>query len=1041
MGGQNLTIISPAFPIFLGRRGNYWPDKNGRYWWKITLENGKTTEDYFWAYDTSAGSADRPTKTQDGKEIERYIVGYYDGKTYHTIEGFSYVAGSNELRYTECGAIKAWMEEKDRNYYVTREVIPKLPQLLQTVDALGEQLATLTAKQNTVEQKAEEHSDDSSSRASSSSHSHGQLSEAGLMSLDEKKLGKSRKKERRKKAEKQESDSTASDAEVLPRLTASELDEKLIEATALYAQHQATFEQASEAYEHNVDEQIAKLETVKKALSDVTEKIGQLNQQSDSGEVQAELARLHENQQDLYKNQRDLVAIVSPLKGEREQRKQRQEMLHYITQHESEGIQAFYDVVFRQLNRLFLTLSIASTGTFVLEDDAWQSLMNSGEGWLLEGAESLAQKLVELLDLTGAGLPLVGPAVNVTVAIAKDVYAQYRDHKIKQGTDSLSGSFVNNEYLAQEVAMLLAYRYEPALLGTRRSAKPSDNGTVISADGIEMFGLYTAGKIIKGLLSGKVPVGLSGDEAISALLQLVSEEKLTAHQTSGLSIGFLEYGAVTIPGVHQRLDSQQGEKSICAEYLLRKTGIMERVVDENTKTVMLTLRHPPSRQGYAKSDSRVAMYGYRWATQKEMGSKHFKTHKVISSLDGQHPDKPFSHQTLKMAERLSQLPGIELVGNSEAAKQRKKEEKAQRERTGLWAKAKSKLSSEKSQAKPADSQNPASLPSFTKIEDDSTWLQKKPEVEHGGDVETRGVTHQQLDEVDQRVAQRLQTIAQRQKTEFDATLRVTEDRTSRRLDSLEKRLDETKGGFGAEQATLEEMHKALKEELQAEHEGEVGKLREQLKSANDSLGQANAKIDALSSQHAQEQKQAQEKLEELQGQYNEVVQTAKKQEVQLKAAEESLEQADKKIEGLSEQLQHTSDNLEHADKKIKELEKTLKGSEQEVAETKGELVQLQKNFEKQVKIQTELSNGLEYINQFMLSVSALSAQRMPAPVSMTSSWAASSSQTPALVSPQISQFGMLAGNASQQQSGAANESSPSSSSQTEAETIIHAPPQ
>lgn len=340
-------------------------------------------------------------------------------------------------------------------------------------------------------------------------------------------------------------------------------------------------------------------------------------------------------------------------------------------------------------------LSIASTQAFVLRADTWQYLIFGGEQLLL----GVAEQLIDVLALTGEAVPLVSPGIKLLAGMAKGLYSKYRDYQIKVGAASLDGSLVNNEYLAQEVAMLLAYRYEPALTGLVCSSAQDEQGNrAISADSIDMLGLYAAGKIIKGLLSGKVPTGLSGDDAISALLQLVSEEKLAEH-TIMIRVGFVEQ-AMVLPGIRQRLTRENGQ-TICAESLLRqKTGIMLRDENPLTQTITVYLKRP-SRQDV--SDDDVARYGYRWPTAKEITSNQFVSHHqpivmlakqpgaedrlTSSSTDNEQPDEQqqangesYPAQVIIAAERIASLPTIALVGDSEAAKQRAKEVEEQKAR-------------------------------------------------------------------------------------------------------------------------------------------------------------------------------------------------------------------------------------------------------------------------------------------------------------------------------------------------------------------------
>lgn len=97
---------------------NYWPDIDGRYWWHLALEDGRISEDYYWMQDEVRSKADS----------DRYWFTVHHAPSDTKIEGFSirpdreagYPARGRKYwfygQYDECGPIKQWMEEKDRNY-------------------------------------------------------------------------------------------------------------------------------------------------------------------------------------------------------------------------------------------------------------------------------------------------------------------------------------------------------------------------------------------------------------------------------------------------------------------------------------------------------------------------------------------------------------------------------------------------------------------------------------------------------------------------------------------------------------------------------------------------------------------------------------------------------------------------------------------------------------------------------------------------------------------------------------------------------------
>lgn len=94
-----------------------WPDEQGRYWWKLTLNDGRVVNDFYWMEDNVRGWPDKSNE-------ERYWFIVHHASSGTKMEGFSLepnlegVPRENlhYIQYTECGAIKKWMEEKDRNY-------------------------------------------------------------------------------------------------------------------------------------------------------------------------------------------------------------------------------------------------------------------------------------------------------------------------------------------------------------------------------------------------------------------------------------------------------------------------------------------------------------------------------------------------------------------------------------------------------------------------------------------------------------------------------------------------------------------------------------------------------------------------------------------------------------------------------------------------------------------------------------------------------------------------------------------------------------
>ena len=100
---------------------DFYPDKQGRHWLKLTLNDGRVLEDFYWTKDEVRGYPDKSNK-------DRYWYIMHHAPTGTKIEGFSQEPDRNKgfpdkdrnywycIKYTECGDIKAWMEEKDLNY-------------------------------------------------------------------------------------------------------------------------------------------------------------------------------------------------------------------------------------------------------------------------------------------------------------------------------------------------------------------------------------------------------------------------------------------------------------------------------------------------------------------------------------------------------------------------------------------------------------------------------------------------------------------------------------------------------------------------------------------------------------------------------------------------------------------------------------------------------------------------------------------------------------------------------------------------------------
>jgi serine/threonine protein kinase len=96
---------------------NKWPDKEGRYWWKLKCKDGREINDYYWMQDKVRGY-------RDNADSNRCWFSFHHAPSGTKIEGFSQRLGYPDkdgnywsyIQYDECGPIKAWMEQKDKNY-------------------------------------------------------------------------------------------------------------------------------------------------------------------------------------------------------------------------------------------------------------------------------------------------------------------------------------------------------------------------------------------------------------------------------------------------------------------------------------------------------------------------------------------------------------------------------------------------------------------------------------------------------------------------------------------------------------------------------------------------------------------------------------------------------------------------------------------------------------------------------------------------------------------------------------------------------------
>jgi serine/threonine protein kinase/ankyrin repeat protein len=114
--------------------GSKWPDKEGRYWWKLKCKDGREINDFYWKKDEIRGYPDKA-------DSDRYWFSVHHAPSGTKIEGFSVRPDREKgypdkdgnywsyVQYDECGSIKAWMEQKDKNYVarLQREKEPQQP--------------------------------------------------------------------------------------------------------------------------------------------------------------------------------------------------------------------------------------------------------------------------------------------------------------------------------------------------------------------------------------------------------------------------------------------------------------------------------------------------------------------------------------------------------------------------------------------------------------------------------------------------------------------------------------------------------------------------------------------------------------------------------------------------------------------------------------------------------------------------------------------------------------------------------------------------
>lgn len=103
-----------------------WPDKQGRYWWKLTLNDGRVVEDFYWTEDEVRGFPDKSNEDRywfivhhapSGTKVEGFSLepDYKNGCSDHGDNGYTITFCFTD---THCPAIRQWMEEKERNYLI-----------------------------------------------------------------------------------------------------------------------------------------------------------------------------------------------------------------------------------------------------------------------------------------------------------------------------------------------------------------------------------------------------------------------------------------------------------------------------------------------------------------------------------------------------------------------------------------------------------------------------------------------------------------------------------------------------------------------------------------------------------------------------------------------------------------------------------------------------------------------------------------------------------------------------------------------------------
>ncbi len=455
-----------------------------------------------------------------------------------------------------------------------------------------------------------------------------------------------------------EADLAKGSDEATPGISKEQLEKMLEEQEEQQSKERADYnEKLSSQLEKTEKEEVDELVQLCDARIELTP--SQLSE-----EMQKKLDALNSKIQALEKQ-------LTPLQRQYKSQQAQKRLEQYITTKSGDTVKEFYNTIFRQLNRLFLVLQMASTQTFVLRPGAAH--------YLLAGDSKVGGVSLIFGALAAIGAPIVGAGEK---ALDKG-NEKLQDGKARKGEALLESSLVANENLARKTALYLAYRYKNALLRINHSSKTAPR---TSEGGAHVLGLYTAGKIIKGMVEGKVPPkNRQGEEFVSAMLQLVSEEKL-AERTVEKEAGSVKIGTV-IPFINQKMKAVDGEE-LCAESLVRnKTGLM--ILNDDTGQVEFYVRKETKINtegqsiGESKDLGNAEKYGYRWATQKEkkeiekikkraagffepeysftqFEEEWVKEEKLISMSE-----LSFAMQEITMARNIATLPPVKLTGQSD----------------------------------------------------------------------------------------------------------------------------------------------------------------------------------------------------------------------------------------------------------------------------------------------------------------------------------------------------------------------------------------